>query len=192
MKVAALFAVVLSSLAFAPAARAQDPGGGSAFAPPMAASRGNFGGVGQWVLSMQTGPGGSGFFFHRPSGGDWEIKIHPALDYFLTNNISVGGVVGISYSPAANGTTNLDLGARAGYYLNIADRIGFWPSAGLSVNVNASNNHDTTSSSALNVFAPFLYHPVPHFFVGLGPSFQLGLSGDWNVFGLDFVIGGWL
>jgi hypothetical protein len=166
------------------------PSGGSA--APMAATGGRFGVATQWVLTMQTAPGSGFAFFHRPSGGDWEISVHPALDYFLLGNVSVGGVAGIFHSPAATGTTNLDLGARAGFNLGIADGITFWPVAGINARVTSAN-HDTSGASSLSIFAPFLYHPAAHFFVGLGPSFQVGLSGgSYNVFGVDFMIGGWI
>ena len=45
----------------------------------------------------------------------------------------------------------------------------------------------------MNMFAPFLYHLVPHLFVGAGPSLSFLLSGgDGSSYGLDFVLGGWL
>ena len=64
--------------------------------------------------------------------------------------------------------------------------------AGLEANV-ASTNHNTNTSTRLQIFAPFLYHLVPHLFVGLGPSFSWRLSGgEGKVYGVDFVLGGWL
>jgi hypothetical protein len=43
------------------------------------------------------------------------------------------------------------------------------------------------------VFAPFLYHPVEHLLLGVGPflGYQFH-GGDYTEYGLDFVIGGWL
>ncbi len=86
--------------------------------------------MGQWVLTMQT-TGDSGFvFFHRQRRrlGD---EPAPRIDYFITSSVSLGAS-SASYSPAAKGTTVLDLGARAGFNLNINDRIGFWPTAGFA------------------------------------------------------------
>jgi len=45
----------------------------------------------------------------------------------------------------------------------------------------------------LEVFAPFLYHVAPHFFLGAGPFLSYLVKGGPDTqYGLDFVIGGWL
>jgi hypothetical protein len=161
-------------------------------APFAASPSAGFGAIGQWVLTMKT-TGDNGYvFFHKSGGDDWELSLHPSIDYFITNNVSLGATVGYRYSPAATGTTVVDFGARAGFNLTINDNLGFWPTAGLSVNVD-SRDHNTNTHTTFGVFAPFLYHLVPHLFVGLGPSFALPLSGGGgNSYGVDFVLGGWL
>jgi hypothetical protein len=180
-----------------PVALAQDDSAPFANPPPassapMARAGGNFGATGQWVASMRTAPGSGFLYFHNPSGDGWEISLHPAIDYFLASRISVGGVFGYTYSPAMSGTTTVDMGARAGFNLDINGTVGFWPLAGVAARVFNSGNV-TDTSSALQIFAPFLWHPVVHAFLGLGPSFNAGLSGgDYTEFGLDFIIGGWL
>ena len=56
-----------------------------------------------------------------------------------------------------------------------------------------SRNHSTNTSSSFGIFAPFLYHLVPHLFVGVGPSFSIQLTdNNGKMYGLDFVLGGWL
>ncbi len=176
-------------------ARAQDDSAPFATPPPaaapMAAAASGFGATGQWVASMRTGPGSGYAFFHK-NGDDWQIALHPAVDYFLTNRISIGGVFGYTHSPAQTGTTTLDFGARAGFNLDIASQFSIWPTAGIGAQWT-STNHTSGSSSALQIFAPFLYHPAQHVFVGIGPEFQAGLSGgDYTEYGVDFIIGGWL
>ena len=103
-------------------------------------------------------------------------------------------MVGFDYVSGDASSTKLDLGARIGYDLTIQDRIGVWPMAGLFVSyVSDDASHSSNTATSLTLFAPFLYHPAPHFFVGLGPSFQLGLSGgDYKQYGLDFTLGGWI
>ena len=161
-------------------------------APFASSPSAGFAAMGQWVVTMKT-TGDNGYvFFHKPSGGDWELSLHPSIDYFITNGVSLGATFGYTYSPAATGTTVVDLGARAGFNLNINDNLGFWPTAGISFNANSSN-HTTNTHTTLGVFAPFLYHLVPHLFVGLGPSFSVPLQGGGgNAYGVDFVLGGWL
>jgi hypothetical protein len=161
-------------------------------APPIESAASGFGTAGQWVASMRTAPGEGFFYFHNPSGDGWEISLHPAIDYFLANRISIGGVFGYTYAPADSGTTTVDLGLRAGFNLDIGDRFGFWPMAGIAGRIFNSGNV-TDTSSALQIFAPFLWHPVTHAFLGLGPSFNAGLSGgDYTEVGIDFMLGGWL
>jgi hypothetical protein len=161
-------------------------------APFAASPSAGFGAMGQWVLSMRTTGDNAFVFFHKPSGGDWTLSLHPSIDYFITSSVSLGATFGYTYSPAATGTTVLDLGGRAGFNLSINDHIGFWPSAGVGVNVN-STDHNTNTSATFAIFAPFLYHLVPHLFAGVGPSFSVQLNdGNGKVYGVDFILGGWL
>jgi hypothetical protein len=194
---AGLFAVLLA----ATGARAAEepsseeaPFAGTSKGPaPFAASpSAGFAAMDQWVLTLRTTGDGGFLFFHKNSPGDWEISLHPAIDYFITSSVSLGALVGYRHSPAATGTTVLDLGARAGFNLNINDHVGVWPNASLAVNY-ASANHTSDTTTTFGIFAPFLYHLVPHLFVGLGPSFSVRLSGgDSKSYGVDFVLGGWL
>ena len=160
-------------------------------APFAIAPSSGFGAIGQWVLTMRTTQDG-GFFYLHKGGDSWELNLHPAIDYFINGRFSVGGTVGIAYSPAGAGSTRLDIGARAGFNLNITDHIGWWPALGVSAH-HANIDHNSSTSTAMNMFAPFLYHLVPHLFVGAGPSLTFLLSGgDGTSYGLDFVLGGWL
>jgi long-subunit fatty acid transport protein len=141
---------------------------------------------------METADPGSGSFFIHGSNGDATISLNPAVDYFIANNVSVGGSVSFSYDSSGTATTRVGIGARAGYNLNLTGQVGFWPSLRLfAEHVNA--NHTGSSDSSFGVFAPFLYHLTPHFFLGAGPDFNLGLSGGSSKeYGIDFIIGGWI
>jgi hypothetical protein len=163
------------------AARAAEESG---FAPT-AAPGGGFGAVGQWVLS-----GEANLAFHTSTGGGWDIRFQPSLDTFIAPSFSVGGVVTVAH--ASGGTTSVGLGPRAGYNLNFNEHIGWWPLVGVRVAHDSNSmQHTSSSSAAARVFAPFLYHIVPHFFAGLGPSFDLGLSDGHKTFGVDSIVGGW-
>jgi hypothetical protein len=160
-------------------------------APFASSPSAGFAAMGQWVVTMKT-TGDNGYvFFHKPSGGDWELSLHPSIDYFITNGVSLGATFGYTYSPAATGTTVVDLGARAGFNLNINDNLGFWPTVGVGLTFD-SRDHGNDTTTFFGIFAPFLYHLVPHLFVGLGPSFSMQLDGGGKVYGVDFVLGGWL
>jgi len=185
------------------AARAQDlapptaatgaPSGGTASAFPGAAAS-SFGVAGEWVISVQSLNSGSAtpsFFFDKHASGGWSVFIQPGLDYFIGNGISVGGVVGLDYTSGSPNTTTVNLGARAGFNQGLSEHVSFWPTIG----IDGSYTHNATSNStaALEVFAPFLYHVAPHFFLGAGPFLSYLVKGGPDTqYGLDFVIGGWL
>jgi len=159
-------------------------------APFAASPSAGFAAMGQWVLTMRT-TGDEGFFFRKPSGGDWQLSLHPSLDYFIINSVSLGAAFGYFHSPAETGTTVVSLGGRAGFNLNINDNLGFWPTVGVGLTFD-SRDHGNDTTTFFGIFAPFLYHLVPHLFVGLGPSFSMQLDGGGKVYGVDFVLGGWL
>jgi hypothetical protein len=195
---AAVGIALLVAVGTAPrAARAQD------LAPPTAATSApssgsasraaatGFGVAGAWVISVQSYNAGSAtpsFFFAKQASGGSTVIVQPGLDYFIGNGISVGGVVGVAHS---TGSTTVNLGARAGFNQGLNEHVSFWPTIG----VDGSYNHAATSNStaALEVFAPFLYHAAPHFFLGAGPFLSYLVKGGPDTqYGLDFVIGGWL
>jgi hypothetical protein len=169
-----------------PTAATSAPSGGSA--SPAATS---FGGGGEWVISVQSYNAGSAtpsFFFAKQASGGSSVFVQPGLDYFIGNGISVGGVVGVGHS---SGSTTVNLGARAGFNQGLSEHVSFWPTLG----VDGSYTHTTMSNStaALEIFAPFLYHVAPHFFLGVGPFLSYLVKGGPDTqYGLDFVIGGWL
>lgn len=187
-----VLAAVLLTLAAARAARAQGEAG---FAPAPAAGGTGFGAPGQFVISM--GPTtDQHLFFHKQSGGGWQLQLSPSLDYFVTPRLAVGGVLGYHHESGgagtnANGTDIITFGVRASTNFDFNDRFGVWPLVGLFYD-HTSQNHGSTTNTWLELYVPFLFHLAPHFFVGAGPSFQLDLSGpDANQFGIDSVLGGW-
>ena len=199
----ALALAVLVLLAAPRAARAQElapptaatsaPSGGTASGSP-AAPASSFGVAGAWVVSVQSFNAGSAtpsLFFDKQASGGWRLLLQPGLDYFIGNGISVGGVVGFGYTSGSPATTTFNLGARAGFNQGLNEHVSFWPTIG----IDGSYIHNTGSSStaALEVFAPFLYHAAPHFFLGAGPFLSYLVKGGPDTeYGLDFVIGGWL
>jgi hypothetical protein len=169
----ALMAAVIVSISST--ARAEE----GAFAPRPQPG-GGFGAPGQWVI---TGD----FEAHFHSG--YQLRVHPALDYFIVPNVSVGGVLGLTYTSGSPSQTEVDVGARAGYNLNVNNQISFWPMAGIFF-THLSGRPDT-NSTVFHLFAPFLFDLVPHLFVGLGPSFNIDLSGGGTSWGIDSIVGGW-
>jgi hypothetical protein len=129
----------------------------------------------------------------------------PAIDYFVTNGLSLGvnGLVEV-VNPAHSGNTSssgtaFGIAPRVGFNLPLSDTVSFWPKlyfsyATLSVNASATSPGAGTVSgsvgyndTSIGIFAPLLFHPVAHFFFGIGPnlSTQLSNNATSNIAGLS-------
>ena len=68
--------------------------------------------------------------------------------------------------------------------------------ANTSVSDDDDLDDDDESSTGLqlNLFAPVMFHPVQHFFLGFGPALDVDLSGDAKAttIAARLTIGGWL
>jgi hypothetical protein len=129
------------------------------------------------------------------------ILLRPAVDYFVLQNLSVGIFVGLRRSSQEAVTVStIELGSRVGYAIAMSERFSLWPKIGLSysrtdVDVHAPQDVTVlgpfgTSAVTLNVFAPVLYHPVPHFFLGFGPGIDIDKSAI--TVGARLTLGGWM
>lgn len=175
------------------AARAQElappTAGASASGPPAAPAATAFGVAGEWVVSVPSFNSGTSLSFSKQASGGSRVLLQPALDYFLTSGISVGGLVGFGH---AGGSTTVNLGARAGFNQGLTERVSFWPTAGIIGSFQSASGM-SNSTAQLVVLAPFLFHPAQHFFLGAGPFLSYLVKGGPDTeYGLDFVIGGWL
>jgi len=141
-------------------------------------------------------------------GSSTELILRPAVDYFLIDNLSLGGFLGLDYTSTSGGsTTAFSIGPRVGYNLPLSERWSVWPKVGFSfastsVKVDSTEVAGITTPStstsntafALNLFVPVMFHPVEHFFLGFGPALDTDLSGDnkSTVIAGRLTIGGWL
>ena len=192
------------SLMTAAAARAQDaaaPAGSPATEPSAnlagtAAPRdtgGKFGARGQLAVSVGlpfTSEAPQLEFVHASTnmggGTSTVLAIAPSADYFIAPNLSLGGLVGIRYvsnnEPAGSlfvsgNITTVTAEARVGYDLALADTLSLWPRIGIGYSHGSSGGSTPTASYAvpLVAFAPLLWHPSRHFFLGAGPIFTTPL-----------------
>ncbi|HET6283280.1 MAG TPA: hypothetical protein VFH73_20150 [Polyangia bacterium] len=203
-------ASTLSGVAFAQVAPATPPVETAPAAGVVAAGGADlaagFGVLGQLVVSDDIALS----FIHQSQGNasGWNINVQPALDFFIAPNISVGGAIAIVHgSSSQSGVSGTDvtligIAARAGYALRLTEMLSLWARLSLGY-AHTSFSLGSMSFSGyeipLQIFAPILFHPVQHFFIGVGPifSFQLankveGMSADKQTnIGLQSTIGGY-
>jgi hypothetical protein len=181
------------------------PSLGSAQDPSKDTGRGPsrvFGGAHQLAISSDAA-----ITVEHRSSDVTRIQLGPAADYFVIENLSIGGIIMLDYQNTANAdTTRFMIGPRVGYNIPFTDMLGLWPKLGFSfthdsVSTELPTGDDNTELTAtrggshftLNLFAPLMFHPVTHFFVGFGPFLDADLSGDnkVTVFGGRLTVGGW-
>jgi len=168
---------------------------------------GVFGDKGQLTISSDAGLSISNTSTSGVDGSTTQLTLRPAVDYFVVNNVSVGGFIGLDYTSTSGGhTTSFAIGPRVGYNFAFSERFSFWPKLGFSystssTSIDATVAPGTTVSSsesgnhlALNLFAPVMFHPVQHFFLGFGPALDTDLTGDakQTTIAGRLTIGGWL
>lgn len=164
---------------------------------------GQFGLKGQLAVSSDTGLSISNTSISGIDGSSTTLLLRPAVDYFVADSISIGGFLGLEYTSAPGGsTTAFSIGPRVGYNIPLNERFSLWPKLGFSFASTSQSTDDvagvdgddeTSTSVQLNLFAPFMFHPVEHFFIGFGPAFDLDLSGDnkATTIAARLTLGGW-
>ncbi|MDB4989761.1 MAG: hypothetical protein JWN04_4939 [Myxococcaceae bacterium] len=126
------------------------------------------------------------------------LSLAPSIDYFVIRNLSVGGVLGLDYSKTGGShALRFTLGPRVGYNIEISRLLSVWPKIGVSYAHTKSDAGGGTvkgNAAALNLYAPIMIHPAPHFFAGFGPFVDTDLSGNnrATVWGFKLTLGGWV
>ncbi|HEY8924472.1 MAG TPA: hypothetical protein VIU64_08830 [Polyangia bacterium] len=171
----------------APMATSSDGGGG------LNVSSAPFGAARQMAFVMMDS-GDFPFKYAKSGGGNWQLHFRPALDYFVQQNVSVGGHVGVD---TGGGYSTVDIGVRAGYHVALSELVSLWPLGGLSFSHTSENNGPSASVTRLDINVPFLFHLVPHFLLGVGPFFSLPLTNSQAMgnkdpsYGLTALVGGY-
>lgn len=166
---------------------------------------GTFGAEGQVAISSDAGLYIQNTSVSGADGSATTLQLRPAFDYFIIDNLSLGGFLGIEYTsdPVGHSTT-WAIGPRLGYNIPVSPSFSIWPKLGFSF-ASTSQSIDeapgqpegtsvSSTALALNVFAPVMFHPVEHFFLGFGPALDVDLTGDTKttVIAGRLTIGGWL
>jgi hypothetical protein len=164
--------------------------------------RTGFGEAGQWTFSTDAALAIERRTLSDSDGAATSVSILPATDYFLIDNLSLGGVIGVVYTKSGeNRSTSFRLGPRVGYNFELSRLLSLWPKLGFSyahnknkVDAGPVSFSDTNDAIALNLFVPVMIHPAEHFFAGFGPFLDTDLSGDnrATTWGFRLTLGGWL
>jgi hypothetical protein len=209
----ALLIPALSSVALSAAAQEQngDAETRGPVLPRVAAGSpsGIFGSKGQLAISSDAGISISNTSISDIDGSTTTLILRPAVDYFVIDYLSIGGFLGLQYDSTPGGSnTAISIGPRVGYNIPLSERLSLWPKVGFSFASTSQSQDDvelptggtvegddeTSTSLQLNLFAPFMFHPVEHFFIGFGPAFDLDLTGDnkATTIAARLTLGGWL
>jgi hypothetical protein len=202
---------------------APQPGYGYGYPPPAPRYVEHFGGPGTFAVSNDANVSVIGHSVSNNGGSSWALTLAPAADYFVMEGLSVGGQIEYVHSSEttpgsateANSTSTttssntFGIGPRVGYNIRFNDVVSFWPKLGLVFSDTSIGGQGGAPGSSGNtfdlvIFAPFLFHPAQHFFVGIGPYFQTDLTSSASAggvsqpnvpkttsYGLQFTVGGW-
>jgi hypothetical protein len=154
-----------------------------------AGTAGGFGAAGQLVISSDL-LGSMGYKSVSGPGDNFFVVLDPAADYFLKENLSLGGFVTLETAfQEGEDPLTVGLGARAGYNIPMNEKVSVWPRLGLAV-LHTSEGDRTFLEVSLT--APFLVHLAPHFFVGAGPGLVTQLGDDTvAVLSVSTLVGGY-
>ena len=134
-------------------------------------SAADFGQAGQLVISQDA----SGFLGYNTGDEVFQVRLEPAADYFLQQNLSVGAAALLQFAFGDSTAVSLGVLGRVGYNLPLSQRVSFWPKLGFGVQFgHITDNSDV--SFVLDINAPILFHVTNHFFGGAGPLVRARIS----------------
>ena len=194
MRFAVLAGLVVASLAVPAVARAAGPAFGGAGQLAISDDQplgGISGAAGAIVPNAPGSTSPASFQFATVSnngGSGTQFSVAPAADYFVIQSLSVGGNIlfGV-FNPAQSGSgpsttaTVFGIAPRVGYNIPLTDMISFWPKvyfAYTTVNASSGGGSSGVNATAIGIFAPIMFVPAPHFFLGIGPDFSTQLSSN--------------
>ena len=187
-----------------------------------------FGARGEVVVTGSAYGAVSATQWDSSAASSLSFGLGPSAHWFVAPNLSLGFDFEISYSDGkgygADGSlvetksTLVSGGPVIGYNVPLGARFSFWPHVILGVHYgrqtqtlvsggsfsvagNPTGSPDTTEAGPwLDLYAPILFHPKPHLFLGFGPDlyhdFARVIGGpdvgaERTRLGAGFVLGGW-
>lgn len=124
------------------------------------------------------------------------LWLSPSADVFVTDHLSVGGMIAIEHTWGAvetggrrlelPGATSMTFLPRVGFFAPFGDRLGLWPRAGLgwtsveSVSFDSSGGavtHESMQALLLDVDVALVYRFGETFYMRAGPEIGVTLGG---------------
>lgn len=145
--------------------------------------------------------GGLGFGYSSSNGeSQTSLSFAPGALYFFGDRIAAGGQFVLDWRSGGSGTfstpavTTVGIAPEVAAVLPLGDpRVALFPQLSLSY-ANSSGGGSSAHEISLNAFAPLVFAPAPHIYLGFGPSLGWVIegsgSGSWGL-GLSSQIGGW-
>lgn len=149
MRKSALFTIACGLMSVAGSAAAQyaplppppAPAAPPGYYPMPMPQRQRFGDQGQLVISNDTNFALSGFSSSNNGPSGFNLILEPAIDYFVIQNLSLGGFAIFDHSngstggsPSGSSSSNAyGIGARIGYNIALGDALSFLAQTGLQL-----------------------------------------------------------
>jgi hypothetical protein len=146
----------------------------------------------------QIVPFGTVSYSHVSAGGNSAdgLALAPGLMYFPTTSLAIGVQPVYAYNSGFGGGSVHILGFEplVGFGVPLADRVAFFPRVGIQFSWQFPSPGNSSNQITMVGFAPLLYIPAPHFYIGFGPTVGVDLDSSFakqTAFGIASEIGGY-
>ena len=144
----------------------------------------------------QVVPFGTVSYTHTSAGADVNlIFVAPGAMWFPTNNVAIGGQLIYAFADFGPSVHEVGFEPLVGFAVPLADHVAFFPRVGMQFQWLLPTAGNSANRVAIDGFAPLLFIPVPHFFIGFGPQLNVEVASSAAIkvtfFGLATQIGGY-
>jgi hypothetical protein len=146
----------------------------------------------------QVVPLGTVAYAHVSGGGNSadDLLLAPGVMYFPTTSLAIGLQPTYRYISGFGGGSAHILGFEplVGFGVPLAEHLAFFPRVGIDFSWVFPSPGNSTNQITMRGFAPLLYIPAPHFYIGFGPAVSVDLHSSFatqTAFGFGSEIGGY-
>jgi hypothetical protein len=144
----------------------------------------------------QVVPFGNVFYAHTSLGAADvnSISLSPGAMWFPTNNVAVGGQLTYGFNDFGTSVHNLGFEPLVGFGVPLANNLAFFPRVGMDFVWAFASGGGTANRVAIDGFAPLVFIPASHFYIGFGPRLFVDVANSGakqTSFGLSSEIGGY-